>query len=82
MTELEMIKKVARWPNWPYLPMKRCAKLPGQMPEMGILVVVSEEPLAYKWANGVNLYRIPGDLHEKAVDIDPEQLLREGWVVD
>lgn len=80
-SDIEMISNVGNWPRWPYLPMKR-RRPDGRMPECGVLVVVGENPLAFKFAKDANLWHLSTEQIQTAVEVDPQQLLNEGWEID
>lgn len=82
MRDIDMIKNVADWPAWPYLPIKRPAKVWGQWPECR--TICAEEPLT---VIEVGMYGLPKTREE--FDALPRQkyesaeaIVADGWVVD
>jgi len=72
--DLEMLKTPARWPRWPYLPLKRPVAGGDE------LAVVCESGHGLKIAVGANLFMPIAGLDWR--ETTAERVVADGWLVD
>jgi len=73
--DLEFMKSPAKWPQWPVLPLKKY--------EGGLLITaLMMEVFGGGFAIMRNANLFAPDTWQNAEPCDPEELVKEGWVVD
>ncbi len=81
MDDLQMMQNPDKWPQWPYLPVKRWVK-DRQTPDLAIMSVTGEsasKPIVYF----KNMFDSKALIRTKHLEYASfEELLNDGWVVD
>lgn len=86
--EIDVLHQTMRWPNWPFLPIKRYVEGPrGEQLECCLLIDYNARPV-WKEVYGINMFDLVGKSTMQILSTKKykyateEELWDDGWVVD